>query len=408
MLKDRSKIWQKAKLGDIAEINLESIGENYQHDEIEYVDISSVGTGVLLGTTKYQLNVAPGRAKRLIKDGDTILSTVRPNRRSFLYIKNPLPNMVVSTGFAVLRASKDIDPRYLYYYVSNQPFTDYLSNHAKGSAYPAVDTETIERAEISLPSLPTQRRIASILSAYDDLIENNNRRIKILEEMAQAIYREWFVEFRAPGIKLRKATPEEKKVTGKDVFPEGWEIGKLEDIVGNIREQIDKENIDKYEFYVPIESIPRKTLNLTEARSVLDAQSSLIAFKRNDVLFGAMRSYFHKVVIAPFDGITRSTCFVLRPKEQDYYSFVVITLFQESTVDYSNKHSRGSTMPYAVWDKVLSEMMIIKPSENIAARFNEIVKPILQEISDHFYYQKNLMKTRDLLLPKLVNGEVEV
>jgi type I restriction enzyme S subunit len=68
--------------------------------------------------------------------------------------------------------------------------------------------------EVSLPLLPTQRRIASILSAYDDLIENNTRRIKILEQMAQAIYREWFVEFRAPCVKLRKATPEEQKVTG--------------------------------------------------------------------------------------------------------------------------------------------------------------------------------------------------
>ena len=73
-------------------------------------------------------------------------------------------------------------------------------------------------------TFPTQRRIASILSAYDDLIENNTRRIKLLEQMAQAIYREWFVEFRAPGVKLRKATSEEQKVTGKDRFPAGWEL----------------------------------------------------------------------------------------------------------------------------------------------------------------------------------------
>ena len=87
----------------------------------------------------------------------------------------------------------------------------------------------LRKVGVRCPPLPTQRKIAGILSAYDDLIENNTRRIKILEEMARTIYREWFVEFRAPGVKLRKATPEEKKVTGKDVFPVGWEMKTLGD-----------------------------------------------------------------------------------------------------------------------------------------------------------------------------------
>ena len=86
------------------------------------------------------------------------------------------------------------------------------------------------RQDSVLPSSPIQRRIASILSAYDGLIENNTRRIKILEQMAQAIYREWFVEFRAPGVKLRKATSEEQKVTGKDRFPAGWEVTPLSEM----------------------------------------------------------------------------------------------------------------------------------------------------------------------------------
>lgn len=171
-------------------INPNSIGKSFPFKEIEYIDISSVGTGTLTGSTRLSLPDAPSRAKRLVKHGDTILATVRPNLRSFYYVKNPRPNTVVSTGFAVLRAKESIDKRYIYYSVTSQAFTDYLSANVKGAAYPAVDTEIIARGKIYLPSLATQNKITSILSAYDDLIENNLKRIKILEEISQMIYRE--------------------------------------------------------------------------------------------------------------------------------------------------------------------------------------------------------------------------
>ena len=186
-------------LGSVIEINPSSLSKQYPYTEIEYIDITSVGSGFFSGSASMPLSEAPSRAKRLVKHGDTIISTVRPNLRSFLYIKNPNSNTVVSTGFAVLRPSNKIHSRFLYYTVTNQKFTDYLSANVKGAAYPAVDMETFARAEIWLPDMLTQHKIASILSAYDDLIENNLRRIKILEEMAKAIYDEWFVKFRFPG-----------------------------------------------------------------------------------------------------------------------------------------------------------------------------------------------------------------
>jgi len=121
---------------------------------------------------------------------------------------------------------KGNDPRYISYFLMTLGFG--LRNVA--AAVPGVNRNDLHTLKVSIPFLPTQQRIASILSAYDDLIENNTRRIKILEEMAKLIYREWFVEFKAPGVKLRKATIEEKKVTGKDQFPEGWEVKNFGDI----------------------------------------------------------------------------------------------------------------------------------------------------------------------------------
>ena len=147
-----------ALLGNIVSINPESISRDYPYDDIHYIDISSVGSGIIHSTKNMLINDAPSRAKRIIKHGDIILSTVRPNRRSFAFIKNPIENTIVSTGFAVLRAKDQINQRYLYYSISTQSFTNYLVSRAKGATYPAVDKEIISNAEILLPDIEVQKK----------------------------------------------------------------------------------------------------------------------------------------------------------------------------------------------------------------------------------------------------------
>ncbi|RKX66820.1 MAG: hypothetical protein DRP41_01545 [Thermodesulfobacteriota bacterium] len=390
-------------LKELVEVNPETIRKNYPYDKIEYIDIKSVGSGYLIETKLIPLSKAPSRARRLIKDGDTILSTVRPNRRSFLYIKKPKSNVVVSTGFAVLRAKEGVDPRYLYYAITDQRFTDYLTLSAKGAAYPAVDTEIIKRGKIPIWPIDIQQKIASILSTYDDLIENNTRRIQILEEMAQLIYREWFVNFRFPGHEKVKFVNSE---LGE--IPEGWEVVKLEDIIENVKEKTEAGEHLKNREYLPIDCIPRKSFLLLESQDYTHAKSSLILFNRKDILFGNMRSYFHKVIIAPFDGVTRTTCFVLRPRNKNYLSYAYLTLFNEKTVSYSAQHSKGSTIPYAVWEGGLAEMKIIMPSRKIIDAFEKIISPILEISINTFFKLRNLRTARDLLLPKLISGEIDV
>ena len=214
------------RLGSVVTVNPESVSTGYPHSEIEYVDISSVGSGTLKGTRCLSLADAPSRARRIVRKGDTLLATVRPNLRAFWFARRPASNTVASTGFAVLRATGRIDERYLYYLVSDQAFTDYLAANVKGAAYPAVDAETIRRAEVPVGPLETQRKIAAVLSAYDELIENNLRRIEILEEMARYLYREWFVEFRFPGhesVRLGESP--------LGLLPEGWQVVRLNSLI---------------------------------------------------------------------------------------------------------------------------------------------------------------------------------
>lgn len=390
------------RLGNVITVNPESIRNGYPFDEIEYIDISSVGTGTLQGTQRLQIGGAPSRAKRIVRNGDTLLATVRPNLRSFWFARNPQENAIASTGFAVLRAGKDIDARFLYFTVTNQPFTDFLTANAKGAAYPAVDTDTIERAEIFLPPLPTQRKIAAVLSVYDDLIENNLRRIKILEEMAQNLYREWFVKFRFPGHQHARFTD-----SPLGTIPEEWEVKTLGKLADQIRDGVNPDSVDPETPYFGLEHLPRKSISLADWGLASEVQSTKLLFKKGDILFGKIRPYFHKVGVAPLPGVCSSDTIVIRPRAAEWFCLVLGCTSSAEFVEHATATSQGTKMPRANWD-VLVKYQIHIPPQPILGQFNEFMSQIVSQLHNFVFRNQALRRTRDLLLPKLISGEVDV
>jgi type I restriction enzyme, S subunit len=200
---------------------------------------------------------------------------------------------------------KGNDPRFISYFLRQLNFG---TRNAAG-AVPGVNRNHLHTIDVCVPPLPVQLRIAGILSAYDERMENSQRRIRILEAMARALYREWFVHFRFPG---HEKLPRVASPFGD--IPQGWEVKTLGDLIKyNRRATKPGPHLDQRK-YVPIDCLPLKSLALMEAKPIEEAQSSLQLFEKGDLLFGAMRPYFHKVVVAPFAGVTRTTCFVFKPR----------------------------------------------------------------------------------------------
>ena len=400
--------WKRVRLGEVAEINKNSIDKNFPYTEIGYIDISSVSTGMLLETKKFESQKAPGRAKRLVKDGDTILSTVRPNRRSFLYIKHPQENLVVSTGFAVLTPTKDLDNRFLYYVITDQRFTDYLTNHAKGAAYPAVDTETISNAELNIPPLTTQCKIASILSAYDDLIENNNRRIKILEEMAQTIYKEWFINFRFPGHGKVKMVKSEL-----GMILEGWEVKRLGDVVEaqyGYTESASNEEIGP-KFLRGTDINKNTYINWDDVPfcKISDTDFKKYKLKRGDIVIIRMADPGKVGIIEKdTDAVFASYLIRLKPisdKISPYYLFYF--LLSEKYQTYITGASTGTTRKSASAGVVTGIDFYI-PSSYLLVEFEKQISLIREQLTLLLEKNTNLRRTRDLILPKLISGEIDV
>lgn len=400
-----------SRLGDVVNINPESIDNDYPYSEIEYIEISSVGSGTLSGVKRLQIDEAPSRAKRIVRKNDTILSTVRPNRRSFLFIKNPPANLIASTGFAVLRPSNQIDSRYLYYVISHQEFTDYLTNNAKGSAYPAVDVETIERAIIPFPSLHIQEKISTILSSYDDLIENNARRIQLLEEMAQLIYREWFVHYRFPGHEHVKMVD---SGTEFGEIPEGWCTKPISDVVEILGGGTPSIKVKEYwefghiNWYTPSDLTKAGTLFMDESSRKITKlglkKSSAKLFPSSSVMMTS-RATLGVTAINTTPACTNQGFITCVPSDEisNYEIFFWIKQNIEKMISVAS----GATFK-EITKSVFRNMPIVIPPLSIHKLFVQNVSPIFSLILNLQRKNENLHKTRNLLLPKLISGEIDV
>ena len=380
-----------ALLSDIVDINPESITKKYPHDNIEYIDITSVHSGSYNGTKSLKLKDAPSREKRIVKDGDTILATVRPNLRAFLYVKNPVENAIASTGFAVLRAKKEkLDSRYLYYAVTNQYFTDYLALNAKGSAYPAVDAGIIGRADIHLPELPYQRKIASTLGAYDDLIENNSKRIEKLESMSRLLYRHCFED----------PTSIEKILKISEAF----------DILGGGTPSKNDESLwsnGNINWYTPSDLTKSNSMFIDESSNKINEKglrkSSARLFDGYSIMMTS-RATIGVVSINTNPASTNQGFITCTPNKQTGLYYLYFWLI--NNVNEIAGKASGTTFK-EISKGVFKTIDFPVPKQDILDRFEAEMKPIAQLILNLQRKNQNLAKSRDLLLPSLLSGEIE-
>ncbi len=220
------------RIDAIAEINPDKLDKSFKYKRMKYVDISSVDKGYITGYQDLSLEDAPSRAQRLTKVNDFIISTDRPGNRSYAYIKNSQEVTVFSTGFAVIWTRK-CDPRYLYYVLTSDTIIDYLASiDDSKSAYPSINPSDSSELEIDLLPLETQNEIAHIIGTLDDKIELNRRMNKTLEEIAQTLYKQWYIDFEFPKEKGKpyKFTGGEMIDSELGLIPKGWRVGQISDI----------------------------------------------------------------------------------------------------------------------------------------------------------------------------------
>lgn len=304
---------------------------------------------------------------------------------------------------------ENIDVRFLYYWICSYEGQKKIDAIAKGTAQKAVTIDGIKNLEISVPSFKTQKRIADILSAYDNLIENNQKQIKLLEEAAQRLYKQWFIDLRYPGHETTKI------VNG---LPEGWRIVSLGDVYGKIESgsrpkggidssirdgvvsvgaenviglgqyNYSSEKLVSYEFY---ENSKRGRV---EDRDILVYKDG--AYIGRTSLF---QDEFPRKVMMVNEHV-----FLLNAKDPLYQYYLFFTLNRKEYFDKMQKLNKNSAQP-GINQDALKSLVIIWPQDEIVMKFDNSVAPMVKKIFALAKQNYELSQSRDRLLPKLMNGE---
>ncbi len=398
-------------MNTVAKINEISIDKDFPHEIIGYLDTASVFNGHVIEIDDLPLDEAPTRAKRIVRKNDILISTVRPNLKHFTYLKNVKENTIASTGFSVI-TTYDANPRFLYYYLTSNIFTMYLSQIAEThtSAYPSFNPDVIEEAEILIPPPDIQEKIANILGVFDDKIENNTKINQILEDIGHTIFKNWFLEYEFPNKdgESYKSNNGKFKKSKLGSIPEEWGVGDYSEVVENVRKSINVSKITEDMSYIGLEHMPKGSISLSDwSSSPEELMSNKFQFKKGQILYGKLRPYFKKVGIAPIDGICSTDILVLESKSQELFGFALFLTSSEKFTLYNEMVSIGTKMPRTDWD-IMSIYPTIIPDSKTLKAFSKIIEPISSRINNNILEIHNLYKIRNTLIPKLLSGEVNI
>ena len=414
--------WRETSLGEAADFisggTPSKAQPKYWNGSIPWVSARDMKCFRLRDTAKHITHQGLANGTRRVADGSVLLLT------RGMTLLNDVPVCVTERPMAfnqdvkALRPRSGIVPAFLPYLVLGNKdrllgLVD-LAGHGTGR----LNTEELKAIDILLPPAAEQRAIAYILSTLDDKIELNRRMNATLEAMARALFRSWFVDF----------DPVRAKMDGRDTglpkdvadlfpdrlldselgeIPEGWSVGTLGDIAVAPRRGIDPGQVADDTPYIGLEHMPRGSVALTDWGRAGSVSSTKTAFESRDMLFGKLRPYFHKVGIAPTNGVCSTDIIVLKARMSEWSAFVLACVSSSGFVSYASQTSTGTKMPRTSW-RTMSRYEICRPAEPVAAAFQNVVALMLERIVANVHESRTLGFLRDALLPKLVSGELRV
>ena len=418
--------WKFVKIRNVAVINESTINSSNKYEEIEYIDTSSVKEGRIICSSKVKLSEAPTRAKRKIRENDILISTVRPNQKHYAFINKCTNNCIVSTGFAVI-SPKNIIPKFLYYFLTNEKYVNFLSSIADShtSTYPSFNPDIIENSMIPYPLISEQKAIAKILSEFDEKIELNNETNKTLEEFGKAIFKRWFIDFEFPdenGNPYRSSGGEMvfSEEFGKEI-PKGWKVGKLGNYVILVKgvSYRSEELTESENALVTLKSIDRKGNFNTDG-----LKEYVGKYKDEQILFSGDIVVAHTDLTQKADVLGKPAVVrevsnyqkliasldlvIVRPKSEYInrpfiYHLLKTNTFHNHAIGYAN----GTTVLH-LNQKAIPDFEFAVPSFTIIQTFGEIINQITLKLQDNELQSEYLAQIRDSLLPKLMSGEIRV
>lgn len=393
------------RLGELCEVksgkripkNMDYVTYETEHPYIRARDIKDgkINTDSLI----YLEDVVFQKIKKyIINSGDIAITIVGASVGDTGYASNKIDGYnLTENAIRLTNYAGNVEPKFLHYILSQKQYHDYMQLIAGAAAQPKLGIYKVKRIKVGLPKIENQRRIADILSAYDNLIENNNKQINLLEQMAENLYREWFVRFRFPGYEDTEF--EEKK-------PRGWQVG-----TDNKKNYVP--TIFKYDEFRNIGSFIRGK-NITAANMiegeipVISAGIQPSGYHNEANIIGASLTISASGANAGYlqyhlNDIWAADCSYYQDEETIWFAYNTLKYLQPVI---SNLQC-GAAQPH-VYPKNINRIYVLIPTMDLIKKYNEFVSPYYEEICLLNKSNISLIKQRDYLLPRLMSGKLEV
>lgn len=402
--------WEKVKLGDIATC----IQPGPFGSQLHNSDYSKEGTPIIMpkdivgGAIVHSglLKVSEEHVKRLsrhqVYEGNLMVARKGDVRKCAYITANENGWMTGSDCLKVVLDESKCYPKFIYYQLRSEHIGRWLEKVSIGATMPSLNTGLLSGIEMVLPPIEIQKQIAGILSVCDDLIENNQKQIKLLEEAAQRLYKEWFVDLRFPGHENTKIV---------DGIPEGWSVYPFSSKVDIMSGGTPKTSIPDYyngkiPFYTPKDSdgafFAYKTqMNITEG-GLKNCNSRL--YPPKTVIITA-RGTVGKTTILAVPMAMNQSCYALKMKENDAPYYLFFTLNNE--IKALQTMANGGVFNTII-GKTFDSINIQIPKDPLIYGFEETVRPFMEQIKNKLQANSKLIEARNRLLPKMMSGEVEV
>jgi type I restriction enzyme S subunit len=398
--------WENVELRDVSEYRTERIETNLLN-ETNYVSTENMLSdkgGIVDSSYPPSGNNSPS-----FKANDTLVSNIRPYFKKIWFAQN---EGGCSNDVIVFKPNEEkINPKFLYFQLSKDEFFDYMMSGANGTKMPRGNKKAIPKFKFSIPtSLETQKRIASILSTYDDLIENNLKRIKLLEETAQNIYKEWFVNFRFPNY-------EHTEFDAESGLPVGWKKGKVADLceVKSGYAFKSKDWQTEGNPVMKIKNITNNTVDITDCDFVDDevAQSAeKFELFEGDVLIAMTGATVGKVGLIPkIDKriYINQRVGLFRPfSEIENNVYLVFSFFMTDEAQKQILNFAGGAAQPNISSSQISEVELNIGSDEVLKMFESKIQSIMVQIQTLYSQNRKLKEARDILLPRLMNRTIKV
>lgn len=353
--------------------------------------------------------VSPEHVERLsrhkLRSGDIVYGRRGDIGRQAL-IRPEQEGWMCGTGCLRLGFGESVlNPLFLHYYLRQDDVVSWITNQAVGATMPNLNTGILRTVPVRFPPLPVQRRIAGILSAYDELMENSQRRIRLLEAMARALYREWFVHFRFPG---HEKHPRVASPLGD--IPQGWEVKKLSTVADVNRAQINARTAPEELRYIDISSVSPGQIDSITTYAFADAPGRARRIvQHGDVLWSCVRPNrrSHAQVMHPEADTIASTGFAVLTATKVPFTFLYFATTTDDFVAFLTNNATGAAYP-AVSGATFEKADLLIPPAPLLKKFGNATIPMAEQIHTLQRQIQNLRRTRDLLLPRLLSGQVHL